>query len=390
MSATETPISGVTVFHFHDVTWRYVGQKPPTEKLHRYLYYIYSLLLNVIITIGYPTHLMIGLIQSESKSDMFKNMSISFTCLACSIKTFAFWWRLAEVQKIYAIITKLDKHIAHSDDYRLYKTIVLRRAQRVLYFILFIALGAAFSSEVATIIGGLLVEWRLMYPAYFPFDVERSVWGYAVAHSYQCIGVTVQIFQNLINDTFPPLALAMLAGQVRLLNLRVARVGHVASDASVRRQPSNSEFLLCVEDYKDLLEFRIAIQRICSIGTFVQILVTAINMGVVIVYLIFYVDGIFAYIYYIVFLIAMPLEIFPLCYYGTSVQMEFEQLTYAIFSCNWVFENATFKQDLRIFTEQSLRKQIVIAGGMFAVNLDTFFATLKGAYSLFAVVVQMK
>lgn len=113
-------------------------------------------------------------------------------------------------------------------------------------------------------------------------------------------------------------------------------------------------------------------------------------MGVVIFYLIFYVNDIFSYVYYVVFLLAMPLEVFPLCYFGTSAQMEFEQLSYAIFSCNWVAQNTAFKKNLLIFTEQSLRKQIVIAGGMFAVNMDTFFATLKFAYSLFAVVVQMK
>ncbi|CAD7003982.1 unnamed protein product [Ceratitis capitata] len=363
MSATleETFVTGLSVFHFHDVTWLYLGQMPPSTPLYRYLYYLYSLLLNIIITIGYPTHLMIGLIRSEKQSDVFKNMSINFTCLACSIKTFAFWWRLAEVQKIYAIISKLEKHISELDDFRLYKTIALGRAKSILYFVLFIGLGAAITSEVATIIAGILGDWHLMYPAYFPFDTDRSIFGYTTAHFYQCFGVTAQIFQNLINDTFPPMALAMLAGHVRLLNLRVARVGHASSGGSTK-QTHNAQFIECVEDYKDLLEFRIAIQRICSLGTFVQILVTAFNMGVV----------------------------FPLCYFGTSAQMEFEQLSYAIFSCNWVAQNTAFKKNLLIFTEQSLRKQIVIAGGMFAVNMDTFFATLKFAYSLFAVVVQMK
>lgn len=254
MPATETPISGVSVFHFHDVTLQYLGLMPPTKKLYRYLYYVYSLVLNIIITVGYPTHLMIGLIKSENKSDVFKNMSINFTCSACSIKIFAFWWRLAEVKKIYAIISKLDKHIVRSTDYELYKIYALRRAQHVLYFILVIGLGAAISSEVATIIGGFLGEWRLMYPAYFPFDIERSLWGYPIAHIYQCFGVTAQIFQNLINDTLPPMALAMLAGHVRLLNVRVARIGHDTSVVSVRKQACNTEFLLCVEDYKALLE----------------------------------------------------------------------------------------------------------------------------------------
>ncbi|XP_053955629.1 odorant receptor 59a-like [Anastrepha ludens] len=380
-------ISGVSIFRFHDVTLRYLGQMPPSNH-YRYLYYLYSLALFIVITVGYPTHLMIGLIRSESKADIFKNMTINFTCLACSIKTIALWWRLADVQKIYRIILKLDTHIIQAEDVKLYKLIAFRRAKQILYFVLSVGLGAAISSEVATLIGGILGNWRLMYPAYFPFDTERSALSYMAAHIYQCIGVTVQIFQNVINDTFPPIALAMLAGHVRMLNVRVARIGHnTRSDAVLA---PNAEFLVCIEDYKHLLDFRVAIQRISSIGTFVQFLVTTFNMGVVIVYLIFYVNDIFSYIYYFVFLLAMPLEIFPLCYYGTYMEMEFEQLTYAIFSCNWMDQDAVFKKNLRIFAEQSLRKQIVIAGGIFAVNLDTFFAALKSAYSLFALVVQMK
>ncbi|XP_036336799.1 odorant receptor 59a-like [Rhagoletis pomonella] len=377
--------SGISAFRFHDITWRYVGQRPPSPR-YRYIYYLYSLILNIIVTFGYPTHLMIGLIQSESKADIFKNITINLTCLGCSIKTLAFWWRLADVRKIYALIQRLDQQIIQSDDVQFYNSNAFRRTKQVLYFDVCVGLGASIASEVATLIAGVLGNWRLMYPAYFPFDYEHSVLGYIAAHFYQCFGVTVQIFQNIINDSFPPMALAMLAVHVRLLNMRLVRIGQRRKRASV----TDAELLQCVEDYKALLDFRAAIQRIASIGTFVQILVTAINMGVVIVYLIFYVNDIFSYVYYLLFLVAMPLEIFPHCYYGTVVEMEFRQLTYAIFSCNWIDKSAAFKKNLLIFGEQSLRKQIVIAGGMFAVNLDTFFATLKGAYSLFALVFQMK
>ncbi|XP_036328117.1 odorant receptor 59a-like [Rhagoletis pomonella] len=379
--------SGISAFRFHDITWRYVGQTPPSTR-YRYIYYLYSLILNIIVTIGYPTHLMIGLIQSESKADIFKNITINLTCLGCSIKTFAFWWHLADVRKIYALIQRLEQQIIQSDDVQFYKSNVFRRTKRVLYFDVCVGLGASIASEVATLIAGVLGNWRLMYPAYFPFDYEHSVLGYTVAHFYQCFGVTVQIFQNIINDSFPPMALAMLAVHVRLLNMRLVRIGQ--RPKRVREINDAEELLQCVEDYKALLDFRAAIQRIASIGTFVQILVTAINMSVVIVYLIFYVNDIFSYVYYLLFLVAMPLEIFPHCYYGTVVEMEFNQLTYAIFSCNWMDQSAAFKKNLLIFGEQSLRKQIIIAGGMFAVNLDTFFATLKGAYSLFALVFQMK
>ncbi|XP_050334760.1 odorant receptor 59a-like [Bactrocera neohumeralis] len=370
-------ISGLTVFRFHDVNLRCLGLVPPANRRYRYLYYLYSLLLNTLVTIGYPAHLMIGLFQMEQKSDIFKNICVNFTVLACSIKTSILWWRLAEIERIYALIAKLDERITQPEDMQFYASNTLRRAKRVLNFLILVGVCAFVASEAATIFAGIIGEWHLMYPAYFPFDIEGH---YVAAHLYQATGILL-IFQNLTNDSFPAMALTILAGHTRLLGKRIARIGNTEGVEQLQR---------CIESYKDLLDFRIAIQSFISVTAFVQLLATGINMCVVIFYVLFYVNEILWFVYYMVYLVAMPLEIFPLCYYGTCMQLEFEQLTYAIFSCNWMDQSAVFKQNLRIFIEQTLRKQIVVTGGMFPVNLDTFFATLKGAYSLFAVVKQMK
>ncbi|XP_036336846.1 odorant receptor 59a-like [Rhagoletis pomonella] len=376
-------ISGISVFRFQDVTLRYLGLVPPQTTRYRYLYYLYSFILNAFITIGYPTHLMIGLFKMQQKADIFKNMCVTFTCIACSIKIIAFWWRLPQVRKTYNIILKLDRRITHPDDIKLYKSTILLSVKRVLIFVITMSLSAFSASEMATIIVGIMSEWRLMNPAYFPFEIEQSAWHYAVAHIYQASGVVMN-FQTCITDSFPSMVLAMLAGHIRLLGIRVARIGKQSTNAH------NIELQQCIEDYKDLLDFRATIQSIVSVGTFAQLLATGINMCVVIFYMLFYVNDVAWYIYYVVYLVAISMEIFPQCYYGTCAEMEFEKLTYALFSCNWMDQSAAFKKNLRIFAEQTLRKQIILAGGLFPVNLDTFFATLKGAYSLYAVVKQMK
>ena len=91
-----------------------------------------------------------------------------------------------------------------------------------------------------------------------------------------------------------------------------------------------------------------------------------------------------------VYITAMCVEIFPCCYYGTILLWELEQLPYALFRCNWITQSPTFRKNLMIFTQSSLREIHVLAGGIIGVNLKSFFGMCKMAYSLFMVVLHMK
>lgn len=110
---------------------------------------------------------------------------------------------------------------------------------------------AGLASEVAVLTNGFLGNWNLMYPAYFPFDPFASQWLYAVAHVYQFFGVSFQILQNMVNDSFAGMHLALLSGQVHVLSMRVAKLGH---DANKSKEENYEELLKCIQDHKDLLE----------------------------------------------------------------------------------------------------------------------------------------
>ncbi|BFG04744.1 odorant receptor 59a-like [Drosophila madeirensis] len=88
--------------------------------------------------------------------------------------------------------------------------------------------------------------------------------------------------------------------------------------------------------------------------------------------------------------LAMPFEIVPCCYYGTDNEYWFGRLQYAAFSCNWPDQDRTFKRKMMLFVERSVKRSTAVAGGMLRVNVDTFFATLKMAYSLFTIIIRMR
>lgn len=123
---------------------------------------------------------------------------------------------------------------------------------------------------------------------------------------------------------------------------------------------------------------------------FIQFCVTATNICVAMAALLFYVSAPLDILYYFVYFLAMPLQIFPTCYYGSDFQYLFDQLHRAIFASNWTNQTIKYKKHMLLFTERSLKQNVALAGGMVRIHLDTFFSTCQGAYSLFAIIMRIK
>jgi len=93
-------------------------------------------------------------------------------------------------------------------------------------------------------------------------------------------------------------------------------------------------------------------------------------------------------VYYFCYFIAMIVQIFPCCYFGTDSEFWIGRLHYAAFSCDWISREKTFKRKLMLFVERSLKSNKAMACGMLPISVGTFFGTLKFAYSLFMIILQ--
>lgn len=122
---------------------------------------------------------------------------------------------------------------------------------------------------------------------------------------------------------------------------------------------------------------------------FFQILCTSINLCATIVFVILFTTDPFTMLYYFVYFLSMTGEILPVCYYGTVMEMEFQNLTYALFSSNWKDQNREFKKNLLIFAETT-KKPLNVMAWLFRINLNSFIIVCKNSYSLFALIMNMK
>lgn len=132
------------------------------------------------------------------------------------------------------------------------------------------------------------------------------------------------------------------------------------------------------------------LQSFISLPMLIQIAVSALNLCLSIASLLFFVTEPWARMYFFFYTLAMPLQIFPTCYYGTIIELWFGKLHYAAFSCNWLPKERSFKQKLMLFVERSLKRNTAMAGGMLRIHVDTFFSALKFAYSLFTIILRMR
>ncbi|XP_073837440.1 odorant receptor 59a-like [Musca autumnalis] len=384
MKAELNKLNTKSLFNTHFMCWRILGMMPPRN--YRPLYWIYSLIVNVTVTIGYPLHLILGLFTSTSMYEVIQNLAITLTCTVCSMKTFAIWWRFKDVDRMFDIVKGQDEHTRPGEQMEYMQQKVHPPIKSLLRLFYVLCSMVALTAEVSLIFNGLRGSWLLMYKSYFPFDPFGSTMNYTIAHIYQFIGLCYTVTQNLVNDTFAGAHLSLLGGQVHLLGMRVSNIGH---DPKKSLAENNKDLLECIHDHLDLLEYHRKVEDVVSLYMFFQILFSSMNMCVVLVFMLLFVKDPFTMIYYCFYFVGMIFEVLPSCYYGTILEDEFQELAYSLFKCNWPDQDFTFKKNLRIFVEQSSRRTYVTAW-LFRINNNSFLTAVKSSYSIFSLIMNMR
>ncbi|XP_049317254.1 odorant receptor 33b-like [Bactrocera dorsalis] len=375
------PVDSVVLYRAFWLCWQAVGVSTASCK---YFCGFYDLLINVSVTIFYPIHLFVGLFLNPSPADLFQNLSITITCFVCSVKHYLLRRKLPQIRNVQALLADLDKRVEGIEEHAYFQEELVVGAKNVLKLFSIAYGGANMAAISATL---LSKERRLMYPAWLPFQWDANTFSYCAAVIYQIAGVTIQIVQNLANDIYPPMSLCIIAGHVHLLSLRVAKVG---VDAKKSKEQHSHALIECIEDHKKLVRIFQLTQDTLSQPQLAQFISSGLNMCIVLFYLIFYVENVFAYIYYAVYFVSMAIELLPSCFYGSMLIYEFQQLPSAIFKCSWLGQSREFHQNQRIFVQLSMKEIVPLAGGVIGIQLNSFLGTCKMAYSLYTVCNRMK
>ncbi|KAH8391550.1 hypothetical protein KR200_010499 [Drosophila serrata] len=345
--------------------------------------WLLDIVISFFITFWNPVHLIIGLFN-KSTSEVFRSLHFTTECFFCSLKFVCFRWKLAEIKAIERLLKELDKRAESEEDRRFFDRNTRHMAEIVSRSYLVAGISAIITGTASGLFSS---ERKLMYVAWFPYDVQATSLIFWISFSYQAIAASLAILENLANDSYPPMTFCILAGHVRLLSKRLSRIGY---DKDKTMQGNTRELIENIKDHRKIMEIIRLLTRTLYTSQLFQFISTGMNISITLLNILFFAENTFAIIYYFVFFAAMLIELFPICYFGTLLSMEFDNLPYAIFSSNWPGSNRTHSRILIILMQLTLAKVNIKAGGMIGIGLDAFFSTVRMAYSFFTLAMSFR
>ncbi|XP_034475550.1 odorant receptor 59a-like [Drosophila innubila] len=368
-------------FRSHCAVWKILGLTHD-QVTWKKLYISVTIVFHLLITIGYPLHLGMSVFRNGNLTDDIKSVTFIATYGACSLKFIIYAYNFDKLRRMKELLMLLDLRVKRPLEMDIYNTL-RSQIRAILYMFTGLWVTCAMSAELAFI---LQDGCELMYPAWFPFDWRNSSRNFYLANLYQIFGSCYQLMQNYVNDCFPIIMLCIISAHIKMLYIRFEQIGVDESEDVVLE----SQLEACITDHKRLLELFQTMESFMSLPILIQIVVSALNVCVSIAGVLFFVTEPMSRTYLVFYAIAMPIQIFPTCYYGTDNELWFGKLHYAVFSCNWIKQSRNFKKKLMLFVECSLKQKTAMAGGMVRIHVDTFFSTLKFAYSLFTIILRMR
>ncbi|XP_064535242.1 odorant receptor 33c [Drosophila montana] len=350
--------------------------------------YVYIVLMHLLVTIMFPLHLLLGLLLPATPAELFKNLTMTITCVGCSLKHIIQIWHLPNMMEIEALLVQLDDCVQNGEEHRYYQNTLQSQVHRITRCI-YISFVIIYVLYVPGVILALSTEPReLLYVAWLPFNWRRNGLSYGLAFGYQFLSVLAECMQGLTNDIFTPLTLCYVGGHIHLFAIRISHLGF----HQMPEIPTNQQLRSCFEDYRLLLRIYQLTRETISPVQLIQVVFCGANLCIVIFYVIFFVRDTVSLMYNAMLFAVVCLQLFPSCYFASVVAEEAQRLPYAIFSSNWYEQSHQHQRNVLIFIQMTLRlaKQPMMAGGLIELNLNTFFSTVKMAYSLFAVVARVK
>lgn len=247
----DTEFRSFDIVRYHRLYWYICAVRPPNSNLNelwKSLYKIYQILFHVFISLYYPGSLIVALFGLRNVRAILENLAMNFTMGMCTVKLYYVWINLDGLERCKAISDKMDAKARANPEESAILFSLKSKVKVLMAPYLFLYTSVCITACIGMFLN---TEKRLIYPAYFPFDWKANNLVYSVVMIYQYIGLVSQAYTNLVNDTFIPLAMCLLTYHLKVLSLRISRLG---TDLKKSHRDNHEELVKAIKDHKEILE----------------------------------------------------------------------------------------------------------------------------------------
>ncbi|XP_034655033.1 odorant receptor 7a [Drosophila subobscura] len=244
--------------------------------------------------------------------------------------------------------------------------------------------------SASTFVCAFLLE-QPPYALYLPgLDWQQSWRQFCIQAWIEFLIMSWTCLHQASDDVYAVIYLYVVRLHVQLLAGRVRRLGHdLRADElcqSPERQAEQCEELQrCIVDHQTVLKLLGCVAPVISRTIFVQFLITAAIMGTTMINIFIFANT-NTKIASIIYLLAVTLQTAPCCYQATSLNLDNEQLSLAIFQCQWLGQSVRFRKLLLFYLHRAQQPIALTAMKIFPINLATYLGIAKFSFSLYTLI----
>ncbi|XP_019894952.1 odorant receptor 42b-like [Musca domestica] len=360
-------------------------------KRGRFLYFLWSLFVNLYATIYLPTGLVVGIITHRDVAigDMLTSLQVAIDVVGCAIKIVLMYFLLPQLLQCDPVLERLDKRCTSPEEKDLVRRFISHGNRFVILF------GMAYWSYASSTCISAVLFHRLPYNLYNPLlDATASKGSFVLGVFVEMMPMYLACSQQVVDDSYAVIYTQILRTHLKAL---VFRLQHLNDDhrnengvISPEAEERNIENLkLCIIDHKNIIELYTRVAPVISITLFVQFTITASLLGVTLINILIFATNTASIVASCFYVLAVVVEIFPLCYYAQCLMNENDHLTEAIFHSNWIHQSKRYRQMLIFFMQRSQKSIEFTAGKLFPITLSSFLSIAKFSFSLYTLIKEM-
>ncbi|XP_037812192.1 odorant receptor 42b-like [Lucilia sericata] len=363
--------------------FRFLGVYMP--KKNKTLYIIWSLLINTLVTIYLPLAFALSFMTMSGEEleigNLLTSVQVFINVLGCSTKIILMAFLLPKLLSCEPVIRKLDKR-CHTQEERESIKRIIKQGNR--FVVLFSISYWSYSSSTGI---SAAIFHRLPYNIYNPLiDSKVSNLHYYAAVFVELAIIDVACFQQVVDDSYAVIYVSILRTHLDIL---LKRIKNMNENAKVSLQENFEELKMCIIDHKNIIQLYNIVAPVISITIFVQFTITATILGTTLINILLFATNFASIVASCFYVLAVVVEIFPLCYYAQCLMDESNRLSDVIFHSNWVDQDIRYRKMLIFFIHRSQKTIEFTAGKLFPITLNSFLSIAKFSFSLYTFIKEM-
>ncbi|KAG8034014.1 hypothetical protein G9C98_008495, partial [Cotesia typhae] len=342
------------------------------------IYNLYTLIIEMIL-VTFCISCIVDLFLTKNIDDIVHAMSMAFTIIAVIAKLTLMTVKRNAILQIFRLL-KSKTCIIKSDEEAQIQLGYDKRVKNITK-----QYGRLVCVAVVAISGASMIEnvptRTLPISGWFPYQHSNST-GYWFAYCHQIIALS---YGGMIGLSFDTIAFGVMiqnSSQLRILKHRLENFTQIITKHRQQENITKSHFSVrslerkvlekLINHHQVIIQYSRLSNDVFSPVIFVQYSLSSLILCMCVQSLTKLAFMGPEFVFLLVFLSCMLMEIYLYCWYGNEVMLESVDLSVSIYKMNWYFLTNECKKDLLMMKKQTLKPIKYTSGTLIELSLDSF------------------